>query len=81
MSPTEEHLFVLLFSYLTYELVQVSAELESCKIHFIKRDEKEHHKFYSRPKVVQILLLANMEEKGFCRLLFKFMLPYCFRQF
>lgn len=81
VSPTEEHLLVFLFSYLTYELVQVFSEVESYKTHFIKKDEWEHHKFYSWSKVIQVLLLTNMEEKVFCRLLFKSMLLYCFRQF
>lgn len=76
---TEEHLFIFLFSYLTYELVLLSAEVESCKTHFIKQDEQEHDKFYSRPTVMHIVLLTNTEEKVFCGLLFKFMLLYCFR--
>lgn len=75
VSPTEEHLFVFLFSCLTYELVQVSAEVESCNTLFIKKDEWKHHKFYSQLKVIHILPLTNQEKKRlFFRLLFNFML-------
>jgi len=81
VSPTEEHLLIFLFSYLTYELVQVSAEVESCKTYFMKKDEQEHHKFYSQPKVIQILLLTNMKEKNVLQVNFKLTLLYCVRQF
>lgn len=81
VSLTEEHLFVFLFSYLTYELVQVSAEVESCNTLFIKKDEQKHHKFYSQPEVIQTLPLTNKEKKVIFRLVFNFMLLYYFSQF